>query len=117
MTASRRGTACRRSRSPAARDPRDYLACNRFDVRDWLAGIRTPTLVVTGAEDRLTPLRYGRFLAETIPGARLLEISGAGHFPQLEQPAALNLALREFLADLRAASPGGLAGAGVERCP
>jgi pimeloyl-ACP methyl ester carboxylesterase len=91
----------------------DYLACDRFDVRDRLAGIRTPTLVVTGAEDRLTPLRYGRFLAETIPGARLLEIPGAGHFPQLERPAALNLAIGEFLAGLRDASIGGLAGASV----
>jgi pimeloyl-ACP methyl ester carboxylesterase len=88
----------------------DYLACDRFDVRDRLAGIRTPTLVVTGAEDRLTPLRYGRLLAETIPGARLVEIPAAGHFPQLEQPVAVNAAIREFLAYLRGASLGGLAG-------
>ena len=42
--------------------------------------------MVAGAEDRLTPPRYARFLAETIPGARLVEIQAAGHFPQLEQP-------------------------------
>jgi pimeloyl-ACP methyl ester carboxylesterase len=94
----------------------DYLACDRFDARDRLAGVRTPTLVVTGAEDRLTPLRYGRFLAETIPGARLLEIPGAGHFPQLEQPAALNLAIRGFLAELRDASIGGVSKTGVQPC-
>ncbi|HEY7142240.1 MAG TPA: alpha/beta fold hydrolase [Methylomirabilota bacterium] len=84
----------------------DYLACDRFDVRARLAGIRTPTLVVTGAEDRLTPLRYGRYLAERIPGARLAEIAGAGHFPQLEQPARVDAAIREFLADLRGAPTG-----------
>jgi pimeloyl-ACP methyl ester carboxylesterase len=78
----------------------DYLACDRFDVRDRLALIRTPTLVVTGAEDRLTPLRYGRLLAETIPGARQLEIPGAGHFPQLEQPGPVNAAICGFLAEL-----------------
>jgi pimeloyl-ACP methyl ester carboxylesterase len=78
----------------------DYLACDRFDVRDRLAGIRIPTLVVTGREDRLTPLRYGRFLAETIPEALLVEIEDAGHFPQLEQPARVNAAIREFLARL-----------------
>jgi pimeloyl-ACP methyl ester carboxylesterase len=85
----------------------DYLACDRFDVRDRLAGILTPTLVVTGAEDRLTPVRYGRYLVERIPGARLVEIAGAGHFPQLEQPARVDAAIREFLARLRGAPAGG----------
>jgi pimeloyl-ACP methyl ester carboxylesterase len=78
----------------------DYLACDRFDVGERLAAIRTPTLVLAGAEDRLTPLAYGRFLAETIPGARLVEIPAAGHFPQLEQPHTVNAAIREFLARL-----------------
>lgn len=78
----------------------DFLACDRFDVRDRLAAIRVPTLVVAGAEDRLTPPRYGQFLAETIPGARLVEVAGAGHFPQLEQPDRVNAAIREFLAGL-----------------
>ena len=76
----------------------DYLACDQFDVRDRLSGIRTPTLVVTGAEDRLVPLKYGRFLADAISGARFVEIAAAGHFPHLEQPAAVNAAIREFLA-------------------
>ena len=91
----------------------DYLACDRFDVRDRLATIRTPTLVLTGAEDRLTPPKGGRLLAEAIPGARLVEIAAAGHFPQLEQPVAVNGAIREFLASLRPASIGGLAGTPV----
>ena len=88
----------------------DFLGCDRFDVRERLAGIRTPTLVLTGAEDRLTPPTYARFLAERIPGASLVEIRAAGHFPQLEQPAAVNVAIRDFLAHVRAGSIGGLAG-------
>ena len=79
----------------------DYVACDRFDVRDRIAGIRAPTLVVTGVEDRLTPPKFGRFLAETVPGARLVEVPGAGHFPQLEQPAAVAAAIREFVARVR----------------
>ena len=90
----------------------DFLACDRFDVRDRLAGIRIPTLVVTGTEDRLTPLTRGRFLADTIPGARLVEVPAAGHFPQLEQPATVNAAIREFLGSLRGA-PIGQPGTGV----
>jgi pimeloyl-ACP methyl ester carboxylesterase len=83
----------------------DYLACDRFDVRERLGEIRTPTLVVTGTEDRLTPLKHGRFLAEAIPSARLVEVAGAGHFPQLEQPESVNGAVREFLGVLAAAAP------------
>ena len=94
----------------------DFLACDRFDVRERLAAIRTPTLVLTGAEDRLTPLGYGRLLAETIPGARLVEIPGAGHFPQLEQPVPVNAAIREFLAELGETRPGRVAPAGAPRC-
>ena len=89
----------------------DYLACDRFDVRERLAAIRSPTLVVAGAEDRLTPLRYARFLAETISGARLVEIEAAGHFPQLEQSGPVNAAIRAFLAERHDAATGGRAGA------
>jgi pimeloyl-ACP methyl ester carboxylesterase len=89
----------------------DYLACDRFDVRDQLREIRVPTLVLTGTEDRLTPLTRGRFLAATIPGARLVEVPAAGHFPQLEQPAPVNAAIREFLASLAGPSNGPAAGA------
>ncbi len=39
-------------------------------------------------------------MAAAIPGARLVEVEGAGHFPQLEQAAAVNGALRAFLAAL-----------------
>jgi pimeloyl-ACP methyl ester carboxylesterase len=78
----------------------DFLACDRFDVMARLAGVATPTLVVVGADDRLTPPKYAAYLARTLRGARLVEIEAAGHFPQLEQPAAVNLALRAFLAAL-----------------
>jgi len=78
----------------------DFLACDRFDAMTRLAAIRTPTLVVVGRDDRLTPPKYGRFLADGIPGGRLVEVEAAGHFPQLEQPAAVNAALRGFLAAL-----------------
>jgi pimeloyl-ACP methyl ester carboxylesterase len=87
----------------------DYLACDRFDVRPRLGAIRTPTLVIAGTEDRLTPVTYGRRLAAGIAGARLVEIADAGHFPQLEQPAAVNAALRAFLSGLPRVPSGRLA--------
>jgi 3-oxoadipate enol-lactonase len=78
----------------------DFHACDRFDVMGRLGDLRVPTLVVVGRDDRLTPPKYAAYLARSIPAARLVEIDGAGHFPQLEQPAAVNAALREFLVAL-----------------
>ncbi|HEY8155694.1 MAG TPA: alpha/beta fold hydrolase [Myxococcota bacterium] len=59
--------------------------------------IRTPTLVVCGELD--APLLPGsRWLAETIPGARLEIVPEAGHSPQMERPELFNAALRRHLA-------------------
>jgi pimeloyl-ACP methyl ester carboxylesterase len=88
----------------------DLLACDRFDIGERLAEIRIPTLVITGTEDRLALVKYGRFLAERIPGARWVEVADAGHFAHLEQPAAVNAAIREFLAGLPRERSDGLAG-------
>ena len=61
-----------------------------------LARIRCPTLVISGAEDAaIVPLRSRR-LAEQIPGARFVSIPRAGHTATLEEPEAVNAALREL---------------------
>jgi pimeloyl-ACP methyl ester carboxylesterase len=78
----------------------DFMACDRFDVMATVGALRDPTLILVGREDRLTPPKYATFLAGAIPGARVVEVPEAGHFPQLEQPGAVNAAIREFLASL-----------------
>jgi pimeloyl-ACP methyl ester carboxylesterase len=78
----------------------DFLACDGFDVRAELPRLRLPTLIVVGRDDRLTPPKLAAELGTIIPHAQLLEIPDAGHFPQLEQPAALTAALRAFLRGL-----------------
>jgi pimeloyl-ACP methyl ester carboxylesterase len=85
----------------------DFLACDRFDVLDCLGRIEVPALVLVGTEDRLTPPRFARALADGIAGARLVEIPGAGHFPQLEAPEAVTRAIRGFLLSLDSPDPGG----------
>ena len=47
--------------------------------RGPLSAIRAPTLVIHGTADPLFAPAYGRVLADEIPGARLLELPGAGH--------------------------------------
>ena len=68
-----------------------------------LPGIAIPALVVWGAADRIAPVEHGRAYAAAIPDAQFRLISDAGHLPQLETPAELMAALRDF-ADSDAAS-------------
>ena len=77
----------------------DFIACDRFDVMERLGEIKVPTLVVTGSADQLTPVKYARFLAESISGARFTTIEGAGHMVMLERPEEVEKAVQEFLGD------------------
>ena len=51
-----------------------------------------PTLVLCGAEDRITPPALSTALTRLIPGAQYDAIEGAGHLSNLEQPDAFNTA-------------------------
>jgi 3-oxoadipate enol-lactonase len=59
-----------------------------------------PTLVLCGAEDRITPPALSEELAALIPGARLELIDAAGHVANAEQPAAFNVAVDAFLSEV-----------------
>ena len=69
----------------------------RADSRATLPTIAVPTLVLVGSEDVLTPASEAATMAAAIPRARLDVIPGAGHLANLEDPAAVNGALRAFL--------------------
>ena len=57
----------------------------RIDVRPILPTITAPTLVIH-ARDEIVPVQCGRYLADHIPGARLLEVEGSDHAPWLADP-------------------------------
>jgi pimeloyl-ACP methyl ester carboxylesterase len=63
-----------------------------------MARIRTPTLVLHGADDRLIPVEAGRRFAATIPEAELIIYPDSGHTPQMEIPARSVADLSAFLA-------------------
>jgi pimeloyl-ACP methyl ester carboxylesterase len=67
------------------------------DVRQRLADITVPTLVLVGELDEETPPAYSRALADGIPGAGLEIVADAGHLSNLEQPEAVNRLLSRFL--------------------
>jgi class 3 adenylate cyclase/pimeloyl-ACP methyl ester carboxylesterase len=52
-----------------------------IDIRDVLPAISAPTLVLHRSGDLLWPIEGARFVAESIPGARLVELPGIDHFP------------------------------------
>lgn len=76
----------------------DFLACDRFDVMDRVDEIEVPALVICGQEDRLTPVKYSLYLADSLPQASLQIIPEAGHMVMWEQPRAVNAAITSFLA-------------------
>ncbi|MDI2129680.1 3-oxoadipate enol-lactonase [Yinghuangia seranimata] len=64
-----------------------------YDVRAELPRITAPTLVVAGRDDPATPPAHARELADAIPGADLLEVSGAAHLANVERPEPVTAAL------------------------
>ncbi|MEM9706832.1 MAG: alpha/beta hydrolase [Pseudomonadota bacterium] len=59
--------------------------------------IRTPTLIIVGEDDMLTPPAVSERMAEKIPNAKLVIVPEAGHLSNIEQPEAFNAALFAFL--------------------
>ncbi len=75
----------------------DFAACDRFDIRERVGEIAAPTLVITGSEDRMTPPKFGLWLAERIPGAQFVLVEGTGHMVMLEKPDRVASTVREWL--------------------
>lgn len=69
----------------------------RSDKRSLLPSIRTPTLVVVGRQDALTPPALAMELAAGIPEARLDVLEDCGHLATLERPDETTAALRRWL--------------------
>jgi len=57
-----------------------------------------PLLIVWGDCDPIIPVGHGRRAHDAVPGSEMLEIEGAGHFPQLDDPAGFVAAVNRFIA-------------------
>ena len=97
------GERCRAAASPGA--VRALMEMNsRIDVRELLPAIAVPTLVVHRAADARVRVEEGRYIAERVPGARLVELPGADHFVGIDPDQILD-AVEPFVAELAAAPP------------
>lgn len=75
----------------------DFCACNAFDISQELGQIDQPTLILAAEDDHLTPVKYGRYLADHIPHSQLIILPHAGHMMMVEQPTAVAEAIENFL--------------------
>jgi 3-oxoadipate enol-lactonase len=75
----------------------DAILNTREDLVDQLSTISTPTMVIVGNQDILTPRGDSEEIAERIPNAELVVISGAAHGLMMEHSTTFNKILIEFL--------------------
>ena len=81
-------------------DPSGYIACcaalRDADMREAVQRIGIPTLVIAGTHDPATPPADGKFLADSIGGAKYVELN-VSHLSNIEAAEVFNSAVLEFL--------------------
>jgi pimeloyl-ACP methyl ester carboxylesterase len=77
----------------------DYRACQAFDVRDQLAAISAPVLVLAAEADRMVKLKFSLYLAERIPNSDMMIFEGCGHMFPLEKPQEVAEGMLHWLSD------------------
>jgi len=85
-------------------DPRvrytDMIACTECDMREQIARIERPALILAGADDPITPPADAELIHGRIAGSKLRVIGDAGHHLPNEQAAETNSAIESFLSEL-----------------
>jgi len=74
----------------------DFLACDRFDVRERLDEIVCPTLIVAGENDKMTPVALSQELAKRIPRSELVIVPGGSHMTMLEDSEMVVAAIEDW---------------------
>ncbi|HET7339326.1 MAG TPA: alpha/beta fold hydrolase [Candidatus Dormibacteraeota bacterium] len=88
------------SATPA--DAQNLLSMNfQIDIRDALPTIRVPALIIHAKGDRVAPIEAGRYFAEHIPGARLVELDSIDHWGYFLDADVIIGEIQEFLTGVR----------------
>ena len=95
--------ASRWQRNSVSRDalPGVFEMLEKTDVRQVLPSIRVPTLVLHRKDDYAVPAENGRYLAEKIPKAKLVELEGSDHIPFLGDWQSVEEEIEEFITGSR----------------
>lgn len=75
----------------------DFMACNAFDATSQLGKIDIPSLIVCGAEDKMTPVKLSESLRDGIANSQLHVVDDSGHMVMLEQPDTVANLLMQFI--------------------
>ena len=70
-------------------------ALSDYDLRPGLPGIANPTLLIVGTKDATVP--GIKAINQAVPGSKVVELEGAGHLSNLEQPEKFSQAIRDFI--------------------
>jgi pimeloyl-ACP methyl ester carboxylesterase/DNA-binding CsgD family transcriptional regulator len=73
------------------------------DVRSVLPAIHVPTLIIHRTDETLVQVAEARFLAQQIPGARLVELPGIDHLPFVGDQDAILIEIEQLLTGVRPA--------------
>jgi len=73
------------------------MALGSVDIRRLLGSMRVPTLLLHRSRDQFVDVRTSRYMAERIPGARLVELPGDDHLPFFGDQDAVVALTQEFL--------------------
>ena len=73
------------------------IAVRDFDIIEQLPDIKAPMLLITGAEDKATPLSEAKFISEQCPNADLTIIDNSSHLAMVEKPKIFDHALVNFI--------------------
>src|SRR5512146_267780 len=77
-----------------------YRMNRDIDIREVLPTVRVPTLVMHGAEDQVVPVEVGRYTAQRLPAARLVELPGVGHLALGDSQGQITVELEQFLSEV-----------------
>jgi pimeloyl-ACP methyl ester carboxylesterase len=99
--------ALERMGASPGRARRTFEMFTHIDIRDVLASVHVPTLVLHRRGDRMVPVEAGEYLAEHIAGSRLVELDGADHLPYAGDTGRLLAEIEEFLTGSRLPYHGG----------
>jgi class 3 adenylate cyclase len=78
-----------------------FRMVSQLDIRDILPTIRVPTLIIHRTDDTLIRVEHARYMAERIPEARLVELSGEDHLWWFGDQDAIVDEVQEFLTGAR----------------
>ncbi|PZR94642.1 MAG: hypothetical protein DLM69_12325 [Candidatus Chloroheliales bacterium] len=92
-----KGTRRKLLRLPNTVTLNDFRLCNEFDMMNEVENITQPTLLIFGSSDPFTPPKYGEWLREHLPHARLAIVPSEGHMFPLTRATEVNRLIRTFI--------------------